>query len=71
MGNGIVSVQVEKMLSEKTPFEKIMTMTGWSEEEIWLFMDTYFRVRHPEFSKNNKHYCVWGIDDEKSKVKVK
>ena len=69
MENGILIKQVEKMLSSKTPFEQIMSITGWSEDEIWMYMDVIFRVKHPEFVKNNKHYCVWGIDEEKVNVK--
>lgn len=69
MYKGIVTKLVDRMLLEKASFDKIECASGWSKDEIWMYIDTYFRVQHPEFYINNRHYFVWGIDDEEEIVK--
>lgn len=66
MSKSIIKLQVDEMLSRKASFKEIMQVTGWSEEEIWMYMDMVFRTNNPEFGKSNRHYCVWGISDDKS-----
>ena len=70
MAGGKIATRVDKMLFNKASFEDIMQVTGWTMDEIWIYMDMCFRLNNPEFSECNKHYCIWGMEeDEPSKVK--
>lgn len=70
MSTSIVRDKVDKMLLAGASFDKIMSLTGWTEGELWIYIDMFFRIAHPEFCKNNKHYCVWGLN-EKEQVKTR
>lgn len=65
MTKSIVQSKVDELLSKKTPFSEITRITGWTVEEIWLYMDMVYRINNEEFARGNRHYCVWGMDDEK------
>lgn len=50
----------DELLNKKSPFAKIFELTGWSTEEIWMYIDTEYRKKHPDCYKENKKYFCWG-----------
>ncbi len=59
------------LINEQAPFEKITEITGWSEHEIWLYIDMVYRKENPQAytDENNKSYFCWG-PQEKTKTKM-
>ncbi len=59
---------VNMLISEQTPFEKITEITGWSEHEIWLYIDMVYRKENPQAytDQNNIPYLCWGQTKEQT-----
>ena len=69
MPGSVICKIVDEMLLKKVPFKYIVYITGWSENELWDYIDMHFRIKNREFSKENKHYFVWGESKQLSKTR--
>ena len=57
----------DKLLSEKSSFEKISKVTGWTIDEIWLYIDMIYRKKYPEqYESDRIYYC---LGENKTKVR--
>lgn len=62
-----VKILADKLLKEKSPFKKISYLTGWTTEEIWLYIDMEYRRKNPEQCEDHKEYFCWGQTKPKTK----
>lgn len=65
----VKAMLVDELLKGNSPFEVITRVTGWTPEEIWIYIDMVYRKKHPEAfqDENNKSYFCWGETDDLSK----
>ena len=64
----VVQNLVDKLLIKKTRFDVIMTFTGWTSDELWLYIDMIFRNRYPDIYSSDKRYYCQGIMNDRNKI---
>ena len=67
--NSVVQNLVDKHLLMKSSFNLIMYLTGWSENELWLYIDMIFRKKYPNECDSDKTYYCWGFINDKQNTK--
>lgn len=50
----------DELLKNRSPFAKISELTGWSTEEIFMYIDMIYRREHTQDYKENIKYFCWG-----------
>lgn len=53
------------LLREKSSFEKISKLTGWTTEEIWLYITLEYRKKYPRQYEADQAYYCWGENQTK------
>ena len=53
---------VDKLIKAGASFEIIKQVTGWTDEELWNYIDMVYRKENKEEvqDENNKSYFCWG-----------
>ena len=57
----------DELLKKNSSFEEISKKTGWSEHEIWLYIDMVYRKKYPEQCRDNMQYYYWGETKQKTR----